>query len=54
MAICSLGEDGYMAESVENGGYPNGYNAIAEKYGFSKILQLMTSISLPHANKPLK
>ena len=36
MAICSLGEDGYMAEAVENGGYPNGYNTVAEKYGFSK------------------
>ena len=36
MAICSLGEDGYMAEAVENGGYPNGYNAVAEKYGLSK------------------
>ena len=36
MAICSLGEDGYMVEAVENGGYPNGYNTVAEKYGFSK------------------
>lgn len=36
MAICSLGEDGYMAEAVENGGYPNGYSTVAEKYGFSK------------------
>lgn len=46
MAICSLGEDGYMAESVENGGYPNGYNAIAEKYGFSK------NIAVDDINQP--
>ena len=38
MAICSLGEDGYMVEAVENGGYPNGYNTVAEKYGFSKAI----------------
>ena len=46
MAICSLGEDGYMAEAVENGGYPNGYNTVAEKYGFSK------SIAVDDINQP--
>lgn len=25
-----------MAEAVENGGYPNGYSTVAEKYSFSK------------------
>ena len=46
MAICSLGEDGYMAEAVENGGYPNGYNTVAGKYGFSK------SIAVDDINQP--
>ena len=46
MAICSLGEDGYMVEAVENGGYPNGYNTVAEKYGFSK------SIAVDDINQP--
>lgn len=32
MAICSLGEDGYMAEAVENGGYSERL-----QYGSGKI-----------------
>lgn len=34
MAICSFGNDGYYLEAEKNGGYPNGYIYVSQKYGF--------------------